>query len=73
VDLSAMKMGVNYGCDKVRFPSPVPVGSKLRVGAELVDIADVPGGVQVKMRLTFEVEGAEKPACVSENLFRYLA
>ena len=73
VRVEGITMGVNYGCDKVRFPSPVPVGSKLRVGAELIDIADVPGGVQVKMRLTFEVEGAEKPACVSENLFRYLA
>jgi acyl dehydratase len=73
VRVEGITMGVNYGCDKVRFPSPVPVGSKLRAGAELVDVADVPGGVQVKMRVTFEVEGAEKPACVSENLFRYLA
>ena len=73
VRVEGITMAVNYGCDKVRFPSPVPVGSKLRVGAELVDVADVPGGVQVKMRLTFEVEGAEKPACVSENLSRYFA
>jgi acyl dehydratase len=71
VRVEGITMAVNYGCDKVRFPSPVPVGSKLRVGAELVDVTDVPGGVQVKMRFTFEVEGAEKPACVSENLFRY--
>ncbi len=73
VRVEGITMAVNYGCDKVRFPSPVPVGSKLRVGAELVDVADVAGGVQVKMRFTFEVEGAEKPACVSENLFRYFA
>jgi acyl dehydratase len=73
VRVEGITMGVNYGCDKVRFPSPVPVGSKLRVGAELVDVADVPGGVQVKMRVTFEVEGADKPACVAENLIRYLA
>jgi acyl dehydratase len=73
VRVEGVTMGVNYGCDKVRFPSPVPVGSKLRAGAELVDVADVPGGVQVKMRVTFEVEGADKPACVAENLIRYFA
>jgi acyl dehydratase len=64
-------MAVNYGCDKVRFPSPVPVGSKLRLGIELLEVSDVAGGVQVKERFTFEVEGAAKPACVAENLFRY--
>ena len=66
-----IKMAVNYGCDKVRLPSPVPVGSKLRVGVELVDVADVSGGVQVTMRFSFECEGAPKPACVADNLFRY--
>jgi acyl dehydratase len=71
VAVDGISMGVNYGCDKVRFPSPVPVGSKVRVGVELIDVADVASGVQVKMRFTFEVEGAEKPACVAENLFRY--
>ena len=71
VAVSGISMAVNYGCDKVRFPSPVPVGSQVRVGVELVDVDDVKGGVQVKMRFTFEVEGAEKPSCVAENLFRY--
>jgi acyl dehydratase len=71
VRVDGVSMGVNYGCDKVRFPSPVPVGSKVRVGVELMDVSDVAGGVQVKMRLTFEVEGATKPACVAENLVRY--
>jgi acyl dehydratase len=71
VRVDGVSMGVNYGCDKVRFPSPVPVGSKVRVGVELMDVADVAGGVQVKMRFTFEVEGATKPACVAENLVRY--
>jgi acyl dehydratase len=71
VAVSGISMAVNYGCDKVRFPSPVPVGSKVRVGVELVEVGEVAGGVQVKMRFTFEVEGAEKPACVAENLFRY--
>ncbi len=72
VKVEGFSMGVNYGTAKVRFPSPVPVGSRLRVGAELVEVTDVPGGVQVQMRLTFEVEGAEKPACVAEAIYRYL-
>ncbi|MBX3287144.1 MAG: MaoC family dehydratase [Actinobacteria bacterium] len=69
--VEGIKMGVNYGADKVRFPSPVPVGSKLRLGAELTKVDDIPGGVQVYMTFTFEVEGAAKPSCVSENVFRY--
>jgi acyl dehydratase len=71
VRVEGVRMAVNYGCEKVRFPSPVPVGAKLRVGVELIDVADIEGGAQVKMRFTFEVEGAPKPACVAENLFRY--
>ena len=71
VRVEGIKMAVNYGCDKVRFPSPVPVGSKLRVGVEVIDVSDIEGGVQTKMRFTFEVEGAPKPACVAENVFRY--
>ena len=69
--VEGIKMGVNYGADKVRFPSPVPVGAKLRLGAELTKVEDIPGGVQVWMTFTFEVEGAAKPSCVSENVFRY--
>lgn len=69
--VAGIKMGVNYGCEKVRFPSPVPVGARLRMGAELLDVADIPGGAQVTMRFTFECEGAPKPSCVSENVFRY--
>ena len=49
----------------------MPVGSKLRLGAELTKVDDIPGGVQVYMTFTFEVEGAAKPSCVSENVFRY--
>ena len=71
VRVEGIKMGVNYGCEKVRFPSPVPVGAKLRVGVELVDVTDIAGGAQVMMRFTFECEGAPKPSCVSENVFRY--
>ncbi|WP_116998878.1 MaoC family dehydratase [Desertimonas flava] len=68
--VKGVAMGVNYGIDKLRFPSPVPVGSKLRVGAKLLDVTDVTGGVQVKFEYTFEVEGAAKPSCIAEVLFR---
>jgi acyl dehydratase len=69
--VSGISMGVNYGCAKVRFPSPVPVGSKLRLGARLLEVTDVAGGVQVMMEFTFEVEGSTKPSCVAEVIFRY--
>ena len=69
--VDGIKMGVNYGCEKVRFPSPVPVGSKLRLGAELVGVEDIAGGAQVNMRFTYEVDGASKPSCVAEVVFRY--
>ncbi len=69
--VSGVKMGVNYGCGKVRFPSPVPVGSKLRAGAMLANVEDVPGGAQVTLEVTFETEGSTKPSCVAEVIFRY--
>ena len=69
--VDGIKMGVNYGAGKVRFPSPVPVGAKLRLGAELTNVEDIPGGAQVYMTFTFECEGAPKPSCVSEIIFRY--
>ena len=69
--VTGISMGVNYGCGKVRFPSPVPVGSKLRLGATLKDVEDVAGGAQVTMEFVFEVEGAPKPSCVAEVIFRY--
>ena len=62
--------GLNYGYDKVRFPAPVPVNSKVRMRAELVSVDDIPGGVQFKVKQTFEVEGSEKPVCVAESLAR---
>ena len=69
--VDGIKMGVNYGCEKVRFPSPVPVGSNLRLGAELTNVEDIPGGAQVYMTFTYEVEGAPKPSCVASIIFRY--
>jgi acyl dehydratase len=70
--VEGVTMAVNYGAGKVRFPSPVPVGSKLRLGADLVSVERVGGGgAQVTMLFTFEVEGAPKPSCVAEIIFRY--
>ncbi len=71
MQVEGFKMGVNYGAGKVRFPSPVPVGAKLRLGAELAAVDDIAGGAQVSMTFTFECEGAPKPSCVSEIIFRY--
>ncbi len=71
--VSGISMGVNYGAGKIRFPSPVPVGSKLRLGATLQSVEDVDGGAQVTMEFVFEVEGAPKPSCVAEVIFRYYA
>ncbi len=69
--VSGVKMGVNYGLNKLRFPSPVPVGSKVRARAKLLSVEDVKGGVQVATEVTIEVEGGEKPAVVAETLSRY--
>ena len=69
--VSGISMGVNYGANKIRFMSPVPVGAKLRAGAKLANVEDVAGGAQVTMEVTFEVEGAAKPSCVAEIIFRY--
>lgn len=71
LQVEGVKMGVNYGTNKVRFPSPVPVGSNLRLGAKLTNVEEVPGGKQVTIEATFEVEGASKPSCVAELVFRY--
>ncbi len=64
------RMGVNYGLNKVRFPAPVPVGSKVRGGVLLKSVDDVPGGVQVINEVTIEMEGSEKPACIAETVSR---
>ena len=66
-------LGVNYGWNKVRFPAPVPSGSRLRASAEVVEIEDVGGGwFQIVTRFTVEVEGNEKPACVADSVGRAL-
>ena len=70
VATTGFKMGVNYGCNKVRFMAPVPVGARLRLGAKVLSVDDIAGGVQSTYELTFECEGASKPSCVAEVIFR---
>jgi acyl dehydratase len=67
------RMGLNYGLNKLRFPSPVPVGARVRVRATLLAAEDVPGGLQVTINLVFEIEGAAKPGCAAEAVYRYYA
>ncbi|WP_226358381.1 MULTISPECIES: MaoC family dehydratase [unclassified Pseudonocardia] len=65
-----VRMGINYGLNKVRFPSPVPVGSKVRLAAEIASVRRGEGFVEVTTRSTIEVEGSPKPACVIESVGR---
>ena len=65
-----VRMGVNYGTNKVRFPAPVPVGSKLRARVFLMSVDDIEGGAQVVWQVTMEREGSDKPVCVAESITR---
>ena len=71
--VEGIRMGVNYGLNKLRFPSPVPIGKRVRARASLDNAEDVTGGMQVTVGLTFEVEGSSKPACVAEGVYRFYA
>jgi acyl dehydratase len=71
--MDGFAFAVNYGLDKVRFPAPVPVGSRVRASARVKQLADVPGGAQMTLELTFEREGGDKPVCVAETLVRVYA
>ena len=71
VEVRGISMGVNYGANRIRFPAPVPVGSKLRGGAELIEATDVKGCVQAVVRVTIDIEGSERPACVIDTISRY--
>src|SRR4051794_22879227 len=64
-------MGVNYGLNKVRFPAPVPVGSKVRLTATLTGVEEVSGGLQGTFRAVIEREGSDKPVCIAEPIYRY--
>ncbi len=73
VEVRNISMGVNYGADKLRFPAPVPVGSRIRGRGELVEAEEVKGGAfQAKIRVTVEIEGGERPACVVDTISRFV-
>lgn len=71
--VSAARTAINYGADKVRFLTPVPAGGRIRGRITLTAVTDVPGGVQVHRRVTIDLDGAERPACVIEAITRYLS
>jgi acyl dehydratase len=70
VKVTDSSTGINYGLDRVRFPAPLLVGSRWRGGAELLEVSEIPNGLQMKVRVTIEVEGSEKPAMVADSLVR---
>ncbi len=71
IDVQGTSMGVNVGLDRVRFPSPVAVGSKIRGVGELISAEEMKGGIQSVVRVTVEIEGSEKPACIADTISRY--
>jgi acyl dehydratase len=70
-EVTGVGVGINYGLDRLRFPAPVPVGSRVRVVGEVLTVEEVAGGYQVAPRVTFEIEGGTKPACVADMVLRY--
>ncbi|MEV7737532.1 MULTISPECIES: MaoC family dehydratase [unclassified Streptomyces] len=73
LDVQGVTTKVNYGLNKVRFPSPVKVGARIRLVAKLTDVEEVPGGVQVTVDGAIEIEGGAKPAAVLQSLSRFYA
>ncbi|WP_405905649.1 MULTISPECIES: MaoC family dehydratase [unclassified Streptomyces] len=73
LDVEGVSTKVNYGLNKVRFPSPVKVGSRIRLVARLASVEDVPGGVQIAVDGTIEIDGGGKPAAVLQSLSRFYA
>jgi acyl dehydratase len=72
VDVQGISMGVNYGADKLRFPAPVPVGSRIRGSGELIEVQTAKdAGIQATIRVTVEIEGSERPGCVIDTISRY--
>ncbi len=71
--LEGVAMALNYGLDRVRFPSHMPVGEKVRAAFKLADVEDIAGGAQIKIEVTLEREGGDKPVCVAETLARVYA
>ena len=73
LEVPGASAGINYGTGKVRFPSPVRVGSRVRGGAEVTAVEEIAGGLQTTITITIQVEGQAKPACVIESLSRWLS
>lgn len=71
IDVQGIKMGVNYGTDRVRFPAAVPVGSKIRGVGELISAEEMKGGIQSTVRVTVEIENSDRPALVIDTISRY--
>jgi acyl dehydratase len=71
--VDGVSLSINYGMDKLRFPAPVPVGARFRASADLADVTEIKGGVQIKVIATVEVEDSPKPALIAECLFRHYA
>ena len=72
MEVQGVSMGVNYGADRLRFPAPVPVGSRVRGSAELLEAEDTKdGGIQTKVRVTVEIEGKDRPGCVIDTISRF--
>ncbi|NKQ54208.1 MaoC family dehydratase [Amycolatopsis sp. K13G38] len=71
--VDGVRMAINYGLDKVRFPAPVPAGSKLRAHSTITEVTPLADAVQLKVSTTMEVAGSDRPACVVESIVRYVA
>ncbi|MCE4052286.1 MaoC family dehydratase [Pseudomonas sp. Au-Pse12] len=71
VEVRGVAMGVNYGCDRVRFPAAIPAGSRVRGSARLLAVAPVQGGVQATLQVSVEIEGQARPGCVVDTISRY--
>ena len=71
--LDGFAFAVNYGLNRVRFPAPLPIGSRVRLTAKLMSLEEIPGGAQITLELTFEREDGDKPVCVAETLARVYA
>lgn len=71
IEVRGASMGVNYGCGKVRFPAPALAGSRIRGSGEVTEVAPVQGGQQMVVRVSVELEGQERPACVADTISRF--
>ena len=71
IEITGVRMGVNYGLNRLRFPAPLKIGQSIRIRAKLLHVEDVPGGAQATVQLAWEVKDGNKPVCVAEALYRY--